>query len=280
MRARLSPGSAPPISSTPGTTSPLSHASGSLPYCRTLNLLLVWRRRERYVIVGQRVQEVGLLHKRGDVQHLQLADRPVEYTCACMPGESRLEQEAVRLRHACVGGSRQRTARRVVSVVSYRRRSTNTDRSVPSQINRIERLGRADRYDKSRLNIQARDFAAPAPCEPIAGEGFPKSTDDSFGYIEDGIAPGRIAEAAWRRDGIKRTRTVAAMDQTVYPAEPYRMKALANAMGIVLGGHAKSPWASPSAAAATRSLSPLPRRTIGFAPLRDGRGVVSQIQAV
>ena len=129
----------------------------------------------------------------------------------------------------------------MVGVVSYGRRSANTDRSVPSQVNHTKRLGRADRYDKSGLNIQARNFAAPAPCEPIASEGFPKSTDDSFGCIKDGIAPGRIAEAARRSDGIKRTRAVAAMDQAVHPAESYRAKALANAIGIVLGGHAKSP---------------------------------------
>ena len=71
-----------------------------------------------------------------------------------------------------------------------------------------------------------------------------------------------------------------AVDQAVHPAEPYRAKAPTNAIGIVLRRHAKSPCASPLAAVTTRSLSPLPRRMIGFVPLREGRGVVSQIQAV
>ena len=65
----------------------------------------------------------------------------------------------------------------------------------------------------------------------------------------------------------------------VHPAKPDREKAPVNTVEIILGAHAKSPCPSPSAAAATRSLSPLPRRTRGFIPSSEGRGVVSQIHA-
>ena len=88
--------------------------------------------------------------------------------------------------------------------------------------------------------------------------------------------PGHQTGSAW---GLHQA-VAHAVDQTVHPTEPYRAKARTNALGIVLAGHAKSPCASPLAAVATRSLSPLPKRTIGFVPLREGRGVVSQIQAV
>ena len=88
-------------------------------------------------------------------------------------------------RHIHVGGRRQRAARRVVGVVGDRRRSGNTDRSVPSKVKQSEQLGGAQRYDESGLGLRAWEFAAAAPCELIARENFPESATNRFGGIED-----------------------------------------------------------------------------------------------
>lgn len=69
------------------------------------------------------------------------------------------------------------------------------------------------------------------------------------------------------------------MNRADHPFQPERTKASADTLGVVPGAHPKSPCASPSAAAATRSLCPRSSRMSGSSPSRDGRGVVSQTHA-
>ena len=167
----------------------------------------------------------------------------------------------------------------MIGVVSHRRGRADADRAVSAKIKQRKAPSRKDRNDNPRLHLRARNFTTATAFEAISYDGFTEYAAHGLGRIEYDVAHLGVAETAWSGDGFKWLVVVTGMDQSEYRIEANRAKSLANASGIVAGIHAKSPCASPSAASATRALSPRLNSANGSSPSREGRGVVSQTHA-